>query len=416
MNNLKSRGLIQDISGELESALNEPITFYVGFDPTADSLHLGNLLPIVLMRRLQDMGHAPVVLVGGATGMIGDPSGKSQERKLLGMQDVMGNADAIQKQLEKFLLFSGINGARMVNNAEWFQDMPILEFLRNVGKHVSVNQMLSRDSVKGRLKNESGISFTEFTYQLLQAYDFVHLCMRHNCTLQIGGSDQWGNITAGIQLARKMLSRVAHGLTHPLLVTSEGKKFGKSEGNAIWLDSKKTSPYKMYQYLLNQSDEDVKKLLLYLTFISLEDVDALMDAHFDEPENRAAQKRLAHEVVSFVHSIDDAKKSEKISGHLFSESFESISTEEMMDSFDGQEWVTISKNDLQSGVMLLDFIASSNDVSKSRIREMIDVGAIKINGKKVFDSKELITVSDVLSNGFIVIKKGKKSFIICRVI
>ena len=315
---LKWRGMIHDVMpGAEEHLLEQMRAAYVGFDPTADSLHIGNLVPIMLLAHYQRCGHKPVALVGGATGMIGDPSGKSAERNLLDEATLRHNKEAIKKQLAHFLDFESNqpNAALMVNNYDWMKDFSFLDFIRDVGKHITVNYMMAKDSVKNRISSDSneGMSFTEFTYQLVQGYDFLHLYQAHKCTIQMGGSDQWGNITTGTELIRRIGNGKGFAITCPLITKSDGSKFGKSEGGNVWLDPKRTSPYKFYQYWLNSSDEDAEKYIKIFTFLEKDDIEALIDTHKEQPHLRQLQKRLAQEITTMVHGAEDCENAEKAS-------------------------------------------------------------------------------------------------------
>ena len=360
--------MLQDCTPEVEKKLLEQSTAgYVGFDPTANSLHVGNLVPIMLLKHFQLAGHKPFALVGGATGMIGDPSGKSAERNLLSMDILKNNQESIKQQLMQFLDFEGDNAAEMVNNYDWFANMNFLDFIRDTGKHISVNYMMAKDSVKKRL--ETGISFTEFTYQLIQGYDFLHLYREKGCTVQIGGSDQWGNITTGTELIRRVAGGEAHAITCPLMTKADGSKFGKSEGGNIWLDAEKTSPYQFYQFWLNAADEDSEKLLKTFTLLSKEEIESLMKEHAKAPHLRAAQKRLAEEVTRMIHSQEDLDLAQKASQILFGKSDKSdlaaLNLKTISQVFDGVPSIELSKSDIE-GENIIEGLADKTCFLKSK--------------------------------------------------
>ena len=359
---LKWRGMIHDVMpGAEEHLLEQMRAAYVGFDPTADSLHIGNLVPIMLLAHYQRCGHKPVALVGGATGMIGDPSGKSAERNLLDEATLRHNQEAIKKQLAHFLDFESNqpNAALMVNNYDWMKDFSFLDFIRDVGKHITVNYMMAKDSVKNRISSDSneGMSFTEFTYQLVQGYDFLHLYQAHKCTIQMGGSDQWGNITTGTELIRRIGNGKGFAITCPLITKSDGSKFGKSEGGNVWLDPKRTSPYKFYQYWLNSSDEDAEKYIKIFTFLEQEEINSLIETHKEQPHLRQLQKRLAQEITTMVHGVEDCENAEKASQILYSKAFkEDIQTLDettFLDVFEGVPQADVSKSTISEGLDML---------------------------------------------------------------
>jgi tyrosyl-tRNA synthetase len=411
---LKWRGMIQDIMPGTEEQLAKEMTAgYIGFDPTSDSLHIGSLVPILLLVHLQKAGHKPVALVGGATGMVGDPSGKSEERNLLSEQVLNHNLDCVRKQLEKFLDFdtSKPNGALMVNNYDWFRDMRFLDFIRDIGKHITVNYMSAKDSVKRRLEGESGMSFTEFTYQLVQGYDFYWLYTHKNCKLQMGGSDQWGNITTGTELIRRKSGGEAFAFTCPLLTKSDGGKFGKTEKGNIWLDPAKTSPYEFYQFWLNASDSDAEKWIRIFTFLDRREIETLLSHHQQDPGARLSQKRLAREITTFVHGEEALGQAladtEKIFANL-SAPTESLSEEDLQ-SLEG-----VARFDYASfnpGVDVVTFLAETGIIaSKGEARKLIQGGGISINRKKVADVRQLIDTSSLLHGKYILVQKGKKNF------
>jgi tyrosyl-tRNA synthetase len=415
---LQWRGLIQDIMPGTEEQLNKEITSaYIGFDPTADSLHIGSLVPILLLVHLQKAGHKPFALVGGATGMVGDPSGKSEERNLLSEDVLQHNQQAVKKQLEKFLDFdaSKPNAAEMVNNYDWFKDMGFLEFIRDIGKHLTVNYMMAKDSVKKRIEGETGISFTEFTYQLIQGYDFYWLYKNKNCKLQMGGSDQWGNITTGTELIRRKTGGEAFAFTCPLITKTDGGKFGKTEKGNVWLDAKKTSPYQFYQFWLNASDEDALKWIKIFTLLLKEEIEPLINLHLETPHTRMLQKKLAQEVTCFVHSKDDyefaVKASEILFGNATTDVLQSLNEEQLLQVMEGVPTVNISKKNLENNVDILDFLAESNIFpSKGEARKMLQSGGLAINKSKIDASKTQLFTTDFLNEKYMLIQKGKRNF------
>ncbi len=390
---LKWRGLIYQQTDEqgIEDLLNkEQVTLYCGADPTADSLHIGHLLPFLTLRRFQEHGHRPIVLIGGGTGMIGDPSGKSEERVLQTEEQVDKNIEGISKQMHNIFEFGTDHGAVLVNNRDWLGQISLISFLRDYGKHVGVNYMLGKDSIQSRL--EHGISYTEFTYTFLQAIDFGHLNRELNCKIQVGGSDQWGNITSGIELMRRMYGQTdAYGLTIPLVTKSDGKKFGKSESGAVWLDAEKTSPYEFYQFWINQSDEDVIKFLKYFTFLGKEEIDRLEQSKNEAPHLREAQKTLAEEVTKFIHGEDALNDAIRISQALFSGDLKSLSAKELKDGFKDVPQVTLS-NDTTNIVEVL--IETGISPSKRQAREDVNNGAIYINGERQQDVNYALAPED----------------------
>lgn len=417
---LRWRGMIHDTTPGIEEKLQQgPKVGYAGFDPTASSLHIGHLIPIMLLMHFQRCGHKPIALVGGATGMIGDPSGKSEERKLLSSEQVAFNQECIKGQLEKFLDFSGSNAAEIVNNYSWFKDMGFLEFLRDVGKYLTVNYMVSKDSVKNRWEN--GISYTEFSYQLLQAYDFCWLYAHKNCILQIGGSDQWGNITSGTELVRRKESGEVYALTCPLLTRADGKKFGKTEGGeSVWLDPKLTSPYKFYQYWFNVTDEDAPRLLRIFTLMSQNEILNLEQEHKQAPHERAMQKALAKDITTRVHSHDDYLRAIEASEILFgkgtAEMLRHLSEQDFLSVFEGVPQTVISKTELESGITALDIASVKTGMfsSKGEARRMISQGGLSINKEKVTDPATLINTSFLINSKYILLQKGKKGYFIVK--
>ncbi|HLG33760.1 MAG TPA: tyrosine--tRNA ligase [Bacteroidia bacterium] len=414
---LRWRGMIHDIMpGTEELLLKESVTGYIGFDPTSDSLHIGSLAQIMLLTFFQRAGHKPIALVGGATGMIGDPSGKSEERNLLREDIIRYNEACIKKQLEKFLDFSSsYNPAEVLNNYDWFQDMTLLRFLREVGKSLTVNYMLAKDSVKGRI--EGGMSFTEFNYQLMQAYDFLHLYNKKDCKLQMGGSDQWGNITSGVELIRKLSGPDAQGLTIPLVTKPDGSKFGKTETGNVWLDAKKTSPYKFYQFWLNVSDEEAKKYIRIFTLRGKEEIQLMEAEHDKAPHLRILQKELSKDVTMMVHSEKDFQLALEASEILFgkgtTESLKKLSEDLFLSVFEGVPQSNMSKSELQTGIGIIDFLSEKTGIFKSKgeARRTLQGGGISINKNKV-DETATVSSADLLNGKYILAQKGKKDYFI----
>ncbi len=415
---LRWRGLIHQSTDEaqLREHLSQPRALYAGFDPTAASLHVGSLLPLMTLRRFQSFGHTPIALVGGATGMIGDPSGKSEERNLLSEAALAENVAGIREQVSKFLDFSGANAAQVVNNYDWIGGFSFLSFLRDVGKHFPVNAMLAKDSVKSRIERaDSGISYTEFSYMLLQAYDFAHLSQSHKCTLQIGGSDQWGNITAGTDLARRLHGASLHGLTMPLLLTSDGKKMGKSEKGAIWLDAARTSPYAFYQYWLNVADADVLMCLRFLTELSESEIAALATELTQNPGARAAQKTLATWLTQFVHGEAGLQSATRASAILFGAEISALNDAELSEIFADVPSAQVSTAEFEQGLSLLDALVSTNlCASKSDAKRALVAGAIHLNNGRI-DAERKLTRSDLASETIFVLRNGKKRYALVRV-
>ncbi|HAR6487780.1 TPA: tyrosine--tRNA ligase [Staphylococcus pseudintermedius] len=406
---LSWRGLVYQQTDEegIETLLNkEEVKIYCGADPTADSLHIGHLLPYLTLRRFQEAGHRPIVLVGGGTGMIGDPSGKSEERVLQTEAQVDKNVRGIQQQMEQLFDFNVENGPILVNNYDWLSQISLIEFLRDYGKHVGVNYMLGKDSIQSRLEN--GISYTEFTYTILQAIDFGHLNRVHDCKLQIGGSDQWGNITSGIELMRRMYGVTdVYGFTIPLVTKADGKKFGKSESGTIWLDPEKTSPYEFYQFWINTSDDDVIKFLKYFTFLSKTDIEALEKSVVEEPHLRKAQMTLAEEVTRFIHGNDALAEAQRISQSLFKGDLKSLSAEEIKAGFKDVPQVTLSNETTNIVDALVETKIAS---SKRQAREDITNGAIYINGERQQDLAYTLSSDDRYDDTFTIIRRGKKKY------
>ena len=413
---LQARNLIQDIMpGTEEQLLKEMTSAYVGFDPTADSLHVGNLLPISLLMRLQRAGHKPYALVGGATGMIGDPSGKSAERNLLDMETIAHNCACQRKQLEKFLDFDQAkpNGAVMVNNYDWFKDFSFLDFIRDVGKHITVSYMMSKDSVQKRL--ETGLSFTEFTYQLIQGYDFYYLFSNNNIKLQMGGADQWGNIVTGTELIRRKAGGEAFAFTCKLITKSDGSKFGKSEGGNIWLDPERTSPYQFYQFWLKLPDDDAEKMTYNFSFRTVDEIQALIEEHRIAPHQRKLQKALAEEMTIMVHSKEDLEFAQKASEILFGQStvegLRSLNEKQLLEVMDGVPQVTGAKEALGEGLDLLTFLAESGVFpSKGEARKMVQNGGVSINKEKVPGIDHKLTNEHLLNGRYMLVQKGKNNY------
>ncbi|WP_420386629.1 tyrosine--tRNA ligase [Roseivirga sp.] len=414
---LQWRGLIHDIMpGTDEQLTKEMTTGYVGFDPTADSLHIGNLVPVMLLVHLQRAGHKPLALVGGATGLVGDPSGKSAERPLLDIEALNHNLESQKKQLQKFLDFDcGENSAEIVNNYDWFKDIGFLEFIRDVGKHITVNYMMSKDSVKNRL--EGGMSFTEFTYQLVQGYDFFHLYENMGCKLQMGGSDQWGNIVTGTELIRRKAQGEAFAMTAPLVKKADGTKFGKSEGGNVWLDAERTSPYKFYQYWLNTSDEDASNFIKVFTLLPKETIEALEKEHAEAPHLRTLQKALAEDVTRRVHSEEDLQTAIKASNILFgkstTEDLASLNESTLLSVFEGVPQVEVAKAEIDATENYIDLLSTVTKdqifASKGEARRMLQGGGVSINKNKIEDMNAKPEFS-LLQNKYFLVQKGKKNY------
>ncbi len=419
---LEWRGMLHDIMPETENHLNlGPTSGYIGFDPTADSLHIGSLVQIMILMHFQRAGHQPIALVGGATGMIGDPSGKSDERNLLDGPTLEKNIAGIKAQLSRFLDFSASqkNPALLVNNFDWMKNYSLIDFSRDIGKHITVNYMMSKDSVKKRLGSESqvGMSFTEFTYQLLQGYDFLYLYKNYNCTLQMGGSDQWGNITTGTELVRRKASGKAYAITCPLITKADGTKFGKTEGGNIWLDKKRTSPYKFYQYWLNASDEDAANYIKIFTFLSKEEIESLIKEHQEMPHLRLLQKRIAEEVTVLVHSKEDLENAQRASQILFgkstSEDLLKLDSATFLDVFEGVPQTQIDKTALIDGLDIIAALAGEGRLLKSNgeARRALKENSISINKAKV-DEEKKINTTDLINDRYVLLQRGKKSYFI----
>lgn len=420
LDELRWRGLLYESSEGLEELLErERVTLYIGFDPSADSLHIGHLLPLLTLARFQRWGHTPIALAGGGTGLIGDPSGKTQERPLLSKEQVAANVEAIKRQLAQFLDFdAGDYSAKLLNNAEWLTRMSLMDFLRDVGKHLTVNYMLAKDSVRSRMTSETGISFTEFSYMLLQAYDFAYLFEHHGCKLQAGGSDQWGNITAGIELIRRTLGQKAYGLVYPLVTKADGTKFGKTESGAVWLDPKRTSPYHFYQFWYNVDDADVGKYLRYFTWLSAAEIEELEQITAHQPERRAAQQRLARDVTRMVHGETALARAEEASEALFGASLVSLSADDVADIFEDVPSTTFLRQDLEGdGMSLVDALVRCGvATSKSDARRAIEGGGIYINNIQSVDLGRRLTLQDSIEGRFIVVRKGRRYYHLIRLV
>jgi tyrosyl-tRNA synthetase len=420
------RGMLHDVMPGTEEHLMEQMRVaYVGIDPTADSLHIGHLVGVMLLKHFQLSGHKPLALVGGATGMIGDPSGKSNERNLLDEPTLRHNQEAIRAQLSRFLDFTSDapNAAELVNNYDWMKNFSFLEFIRDIGKHITVNYMMSKDSVKKRLSSESaeGMSFTEFTYQMVQGYDFLHLYKNKSCTLQMGGSDQWGNITTGTELVRRIAGGKAYALTCPLITKADGTKFGKSEGGNIWLDAARTSPYKFYQYWLNTSDLDAEKYIKIFTFLSKEEITELTEKHSETPHLRLLQKRLAEETTVMVHSQADLENAIKASNILFgnstSDDLKQLDEATFLDVFEGVPQAEIARNEIEAGIDIIAVLNEKTGFFKSNgeARRALKANSISVNREKVKEDFTLST-KDLINNQFVLLQSGKKNYFVVRVV
>ena len=423
---LRWRGMLHDITpGAEEFLLNQPTSGYIGFDPSADSLHIGSLVQIMVLMHFQRSGHQPIVLVGGATGMIGDPSGKSDERNLLSKEVLKKNAEGIKAQLEKFLDFNIENpiAAKLVNNYDWMKNFSLIEFSREIGKHITVNYMMAKDSVRKRLQSDSktGMSFTEFTYQLIQGYDFLHLYRNVGCKIQMGGSDQWGNIVTGTELIRRKDSGKAFALTCPLITKTDGSKFGKSEYGNIWLDKKRTSPYRFYQYWYNSSDDDAKKYVKIFTLLSNEEIKSLIKKHDGGPDLRILQKRIAEEITTMVHSKEDLKRVQMATEILFGKSttadLKKLDRQMFMDVFEGVPKVKILNKEIKSGIDIISALVSKGNFlsSNGEARRALRENSISVNKNKV-DETYFLSEKDLIDNRYILMQRGKKNYFIVEVI
>ncbi len=415
---LRWRGMLQDIIPGTEELLNKgPVSGYIGFDPTADSLHVGHLTQIMTLIHFQRAGHNPIALVGGATGMIGDPSFKSAERNLLDEATLQHNVNCLEKQLRQFLNFGeGPNPAKMVNNYDWFKEFRFLDFIRDVGKLITVNYMMAKDSVKSRLASENGLSFTEFSYQLIQGYDFYHLWKHHNCLIQMGGSDQWGNIVTGTEFIRRQDAGTAYGVTTQLIKKADGNKFGKTESGAVWLDRTKTSPYRFYQFWLNASDDDAKNWIKIFTLKSREEIDSIIAEHDTAPHLRIVQKALASDITVRTHGEQDYETAVKTSEFLFgSGSLEFLNGMDhagVLDVFDGIPQFEIDKTQFETGINVLDLLAQSSSVfpSKGEARKMIQGGGVSVNREKLGNTEQVFTTADLVNGRYLVVQRGKKNY------
>ena len=417
------RGMVHTMMPGTDEQLRKEMTAaYLGIDPTADSLHIGHLCGVMMLRHFQRCGHKPYALIGGATGMIGDPSGKSAERNLLDEETIRHNMESIRKQLSKFLDFDSDapNHAEMVNNYDWMKDMGFLEFAREIGKHITVNYMMAKDSVQKRLNGEArdGLSFTEFTYQLLQGFDFMHLYETKGVKLQLGGSDQWGNITTGTELIRRKLGGEAYALTCPLITKADGKKFGKTESGNVWLDPARTSPYKFYQFWLNVSDEEAVKYIKIFTSLTKEEIDALVEEQKADPGQRPVQKRLAKEITTMVHSAEEYEAAVEASQILFSnkaaETLHHIDEKTLLDVFEGVPTYEVSREDIEAGIRMADLLTEKAPVfpSKAEFRKMATAGGFSVNKEKVTDPQAQTDASMLLNDRYIILQKGKKDYFV----
>lgn len=420
------RGMLHDVMpGTEEHLLSGMQTAYVGIDPTADSLHIGHLVGVMMLRHFQLAGHRPIALVGGATGMIGDPSGKSAERNLLDEATLRRNQEAIKSQLGRFLEFESeaSNAALLVNNYDWMKPLSFLDFIRDVGKHITVNYMMAKDSVRKRISEEDGdgMSFTEFSYQLVQGYDFLHLYRTHQCTLQMGGSDQWGNITTGTELIRRIDGGKGYALTCPLITKADGTKFGKTEGGNIWLDAQKTSPYKFYQYWLNTSDEDAEKYIKIFTFLSKEAIQDLVEIHRQAPHLRQLQRKLAEELTTMVHSAQEYERavaaSEILFGQATAEALKGLDTQTFEEVFEGVPQAQIAKGDLQAGLDMIGALAAKTGFLKSNgeARRELSQNSISVNKVKV-DEAYTLTESDLIGGKYVLLQRGKKNYFVIKLL
>ena len=410
----------QVTDGLAEVLARETITAYIGFDPTASSLHVGSLLPVMALTRLQRFGHVPIAIVGGGTGMIGDPSGKSQERALQSAEQIEANLVGIRQQLSRFLDFdpSSAHPAEIVNNADWLATIDLMSFLRDIGKHFTVNYMLAKESVQRRLETEEGISYTEFSYLLLQAWDFLQLFDRCGCTLQLGGSDQWGNITAGIDLIRKLRAKKAHGLVMPLVTTTSGVKFGKTEAGTVWLDSERTSPFRFYQFWLNTNDADVDNYLRYFTFLDRDEIAELNRVTREAPENREAQRVLAREITALVHGAEHVVRAEHASNVLFGEDIATLSADEVLVIFDDVPSAEVSAEELAgNGLGIVELVARVKlAASKSEARRLVLAGGVYVNNRRVSDPLARLTRDQAIDGRLFVLRKGQKQNYLLRLI
>ena len=417
---LKWRGLVFDVVDGVEVLLaSKKITLYNGFDASADSLHIGHMVPLIALARLQRFGHTPIALAGGGTGMIGDPSGKSAERQLLTRAQVDENVAGIKKQLAQFLDFEvKSNPAKVLNNADWLDNLTLIEFLRDIGKNFTVNYMMAKDSVKNRIDREEGISYTEFSYMLLQSYDFLHLFQTENCVMQTGGSDQWGNITAGVELIRRMTAQSVYGMVYPLITKADGTKFGKTESGTVWLDPNRTSPYRFYQFWLNTDDRDVINYLKIFTFLSLEQIEELAAKVTENPELREAQRVLAREMTSTVHGITALERAESAAQVLFGGEISGLSAAEIEDVFSEVPSSELAKDNIAGdGIAITDLLLDAGVApSKGDARRQISQGGIYLNNHRISDPMQSVTLEDVIEGKYLVLRKGRKSYFLVKVI
>jgi tyrosyl-tRNA synthetase len=418
LDDLEARGLVQDHTDReaLAAALGDgPVVLYAGFDPTADSLHLGNLVPLLLLRRFQDFGHRPIVLAGGATGMVGDPGGRSEERNLLDPETLRANTEAIKVQLAQFLAFDGDAAATLVDNRDWTEGVTLLEFLRDVGKHVTVNQMTAKDSVRNRLDSEHGISYTEFSYMLLQAHDYWWLHEHHGCVLQVGGSDQWGNITAGIDLIRRKAGDTVHGLTVPLMTRSDGAKFGKSQSGSVWLDPARTSPYEFFQYAMQMEDADAERFLLQLTLLPVAEARAVADEHRRAPEQRLAQRTLARELTTLVHGEAAARGAEQASAVLFGGSLDDVDEAGFEVLAAEVPTTEVGPGELDEGLDIVDLLVRTDlATSKGDARRTIEQGGVYVAGEAVAGVDRKIARADLVGGRYVLLRRGKATYRLLR--
>jgi tyrosyl-tRNA synthetase len=414
------RGMLHEATPDLQKILGEEkLTGYIGFDPSAASLHVGSLLPVMCLARLQKFGHTPIAIAGGGTGLIGDPSGKTKERQLLTQEQVEENLSGIKEQLSRFLDFeAAANPARIINNAEWLAPISMMDFLRDVGKYFTVNNLLAKEAIKRRLESEEGISFTEFSYPLLQAYDYLVLHDRHGCTLQMGGSDQWGNIVAGIDLIRRLRGTRAHGLVFPLVTTAGGVKFGKTEAGAVWLDPKLTSPYRFYQFWLNTDDRDAITYLKFFTWLSKEEIGDLEESVRTEPETRRAQRELARNVTAMLHGETELEKALRASEVLFGKAISGLGVQEIIDIFADVPSTELERSKLDGGGFTLTdaLVISSLSPSKGEARRLVQGGGVCVNNRRVSDPRQTISGADLIDGQVLVLRKGAKHYHVIRIV
>lgn len=420
---LRWRGMLQDVVPGTEELLQEqkPVSAYIGFDPTADSLHIGSLVPIMMLVHFQRAGHRPVVLVGGATGMVGDPSGKSAERNLQTLEEVEQNSAGIYQQLSRFLQFGdGPTDAVMVNNYDWFSSMSFLDFIRDIGKHLTVNYMMAKESVQKRL--ETGLSFTEFSYQLIQAYDFLHLYQHKDCKLQMGGSDQWGNITSGTELIRRKVGGEAYGLTSPLVKKADGTKFGKTEQGNVWLDPERTTPYAFYQFWLNASDEDARNWIKIFTLRSREEVEELIRQHEEAPHQRILQHTLAEDVTVFIHGREELEQAQEASRILFGKGSEEMlrkmNPSTLLAALEGVPQYEVPREKLSEGIPVADLLAVETETfpSKGEVNRTVKQGGLRINKEQIQDAQALVTEANLINESFLVVQRGKKNYYLLKAV